>query len=101
MSSVSYVMPCSHLPSKSLLSSAVLLIYLTLYGNSTIKEYIQSICKVCLHVTSSSPYLSKSPSKLNFLTMAMDTLLGKMDCMPILSITVSVKKDQLYSSQKL
>ena len=50
--------------------------------------------KVCLHVTSRSRCLSKSLSKLNMVSMVMDTLMGKMGCTPILSSNILAVKEK-------
>ena len=49
---------------------------------------IQSF-KVCWHVTSPSPCLSKSPSKFNIVPMVIGTVMGRIGLKPILPIKVS------------
>ena len=47
--------------------------------------------QVCLHVVPSSLCSSKSPSKLNIVSMMTDTLTDRMGCTPILSGKLSIK----------
>ena len=64
-------------------------------------QFTNSFClEVCLHVMSPSSCPLKSPSKFNIVSMVIDTLMGEMGCTPNLYIKVSLKYDEICSSQK-